>query len=78
MELSELTRIWLIVCPLVFLGGIIDAVAGGGGLGGAGAALEGAVGPKGLVAVAEEPQTRHFIFVEQHDGWRLEGFMTCG
>ena len=32
MELSELTRIWLIVCPLVFLGGIIDAVAGGGGL----------------------------------------------
>ena len=32
MELSELTHIWLIVCPLVFLGGIIDAVAGGGGL----------------------------------------------
>lgn len=32
MELSELARIWLIVCPLVFLGGLIDAVAGGGGL----------------------------------------------
>ena len=32
MELSELTHIWLIVCPLVFLGGVIDAVAGGGGL----------------------------------------------
>ncbi|NBI09391.1 sulfite exporter TauE/SafE family protein [Colidextribacter sp. OB.20] len=25
-------HIWLIVCPLVFLGGVIDAVAGGGGL----------------------------------------------
>jgi len=32
MELSELARIWVIVCPLVFLGGVIDAVAGGGGL----------------------------------------------
>ena len=32
MELSELAHIWLIVCPLVFLGGVIDAVAGGGGL----------------------------------------------
>lgn len=32
MELGELTHIWLIICPLVFLGGIIDAVAGGGGL----------------------------------------------
>ena len=32
MELEELAHIWLIVCPLVFLGGIIDAVAGGGGL----------------------------------------------
>lgn len=32
MELSELTHIWMIVCPLVFLGGLIDAVAGGGGL----------------------------------------------
>lgn len=32
MELQELVRIWLIVCPLVFLGGLIDAVAGGGGL----------------------------------------------
>lgn len=25
-------HIWIIVCPLVFLGGLIDAVAGGGGL----------------------------------------------
>ena len=32
MELGELARVWLIVCPLVFLGGLIDAVAGGGGL----------------------------------------------
>lgn len=32
MELGELVRILLIVCPLVFLGGLIDAVAGGGGL----------------------------------------------
>lgn len=32
MELSELAHVWLIVCPLVFLGGVIDAVAGGGGL----------------------------------------------
>lgn len=32
MELSELIHIWVIVCPLVFLGGLIDAVAGGGGL----------------------------------------------
>ena len=32
MEWSELTHIWMIVCPLVFLGGLIDAVAGGGGL----------------------------------------------
>lgn len=32
MELSELFHIWIIVCPLVFLGGVIDAVAGGGGL----------------------------------------------
>lgn len=32
MELSELVHIWIIVCPLVFLGGLIDAVAGGGGL----------------------------------------------
>ena len=30
--MEELTHIWLIVCPLVFLGGVIDAVAGGGGL----------------------------------------------
>ena len=32
MELEELAHIWIIVCPLVFLGGLIDAVAGGGGL----------------------------------------------
>lgn len=32
MEFTELTHIWMIVCPLVFLGGVIDAVAGGGGL----------------------------------------------
>ena len=32
MELTELAHIWMIVCPLVFLGGLIDAVAGGGGL----------------------------------------------
>ena len=32
MELSELFHILIIVCPLVFLGGLIDAVAGGGGL----------------------------------------------
>lgn len=30
--MENLTHILLIVCPLVFLGGIIDAVAGGGGL----------------------------------------------
>lgn len=30
--MEELAHIWLIVCPLVFLGGVIDAVAGGGGL----------------------------------------------
>ena len=32
MELGALAHIWLIVCPMVFLGGLIDAVAGGGGL----------------------------------------------
>lgn len=32
MDLTELAHIWMIVCPLVFLGGLIDAVAGGGGL----------------------------------------------
>ena len=30
--MNELLHIWMIVCPLVFLGGMIDAVAGGGGL----------------------------------------------
>lgn len=30
--MEELFHIWVIVCPLVFLGGLIDAVAGGGGL----------------------------------------------
>ena len=28
----DLQQTLLIVCPLVFLGGLIDAVAGGGGL----------------------------------------------
>lgn len=32
MDWNGLFQIWLIVCPLVFLGGLIDAVAGGGGL----------------------------------------------
>ena len=32
MGLLELVKMWLIVCPLVFLGGLVDAVAGGGGL----------------------------------------------
>ena len=32
MEWNDLLHILLIVCPLVFLGGIVDAVAGGGGL----------------------------------------------
>ncbi len=31
-SMNDLIHIWLIVCPLVFLGGLIDAVAGGGGL----------------------------------------------
>jgi hypothetical protein len=30
--MEDLLHIWLTVCPLVFLGGLIDAVAGGGGL----------------------------------------------
>ena len=30
--MEELFHIWVIVCPRVFLGGLIDAVAGGGGL----------------------------------------------
>ncbi len=32
MNLETLLPIWVIVCPLVFLGGLIDAIAGGGGL----------------------------------------------
>ena len=32
MTLQELLPIWAIVCPLVFLAGLIDSVAGGGGL----------------------------------------------
>ena len=32
MTLAELAPIWLIVCPLVFLAGLVDSVAGGGGL----------------------------------------------
>ena len=32
MELAQLFPIWAVVCPLVFLGTLMDAVAGGGGL----------------------------------------------
>ena len=32
MELEQLIPIWAIVCPLVFFGAVMDAVAGGGGL----------------------------------------------
>lgn len=32
MNLETLLPIWLIVCPLVFLGGFVDSIAGGGGL----------------------------------------------
>lgn len=32
MTLQELLPVWAIVCPLVFLAGLIDSVAGGGGL----------------------------------------------
>lgn len=32
MELEQLLPMWAVVCPLVFLGGVVDAVAGGGGL----------------------------------------------
>lgn len=32
MNLEMLLPIWAIVCPLVFLGGMVDAIAGGGGL----------------------------------------------
>ena len=32
MDWDTLFSIWIVVCPLVFLGGIVDAVAGGGGL----------------------------------------------
>ena len=30
--MDELIRLYLIVCPLIFLGGFVDSVAGGGGL----------------------------------------------
>ena len=30
--MDELLRMCLIVCPLIFLGGFVDSVAGGGGL----------------------------------------------
>lgn len=30
--MEELLRLYLIVCPLIFLGGFVDSVAGGGGL----------------------------------------------
>ena len=32
MELEQLLPMWAIVCPLVFFGALMDAVAGGGGL----------------------------------------------
>lgn len=32
MNIETLLPIWAIVCPLVFIGGLIDAIAGGGGL----------------------------------------------
>ena len=32
MLVDELLRMCLIVCPLIFLGGFVDSVAGGGGL----------------------------------------------
>lgn len=32
MDIEALIPIWLVVCPLVFLAGLVDAVAGGGGL----------------------------------------------
>ena len=32
MDLGQLLPIWAVVCPLVFLGAVMDAVAGGGGL----------------------------------------------
>ena len=32
MDLEQLLPIWAVVCPLVFLGAVMDAVAGGGGL----------------------------------------------
>lgn len=32
MNLETLLPIWAIVCPLVFLGAVVDAIAGGGGL----------------------------------------------
>ena len=30
--MHELLKMYLIVCPLIFLGGFVDSVAGGGGL----------------------------------------------
>lgn len=32
MNIETLLPIWMVVCPLVFLGGLVDAIAGGGGL----------------------------------------------
>lgn len=32
MDFQQLLPIWAVVCPLVFLAGLVDAVAGGGGL----------------------------------------------
>ena len=30
--MNELMKMYLIICPLIFLGGFVDSVAGGGGL----------------------------------------------
>jgi len=32
LHLNEFLRTCLIVCPLVFLGGFVDSIAGGGGI----------------------------------------------
>ena len=32
INIESLFQMWMIICPMVFLGGLVDAVAGGGGL----------------------------------------------
>jgi len=32
LDMAGLIQVYLIVCPLVFLAGFIDSIAGGGGL----------------------------------------------